>query len=1144
MARYSYDVNTRTRLIDVYKQFNRGLKTVDTDDSLGSVFLRQAENVSLSEFGFIEKRYGTIQKQTIKTTTGTLQGYWEYLGFSIYVIDNKFYYNNDSGNSIPLSTVIKETEDSDAPDTIYGKDWRYPTNLPSYGISGFGAATEANPYRDMGAVNINNVLYVFTGFYPVYIKIVSGAPRLYWFSVTIPTYDEIVVTGHNLLEDDYNAVYYKNRSDIQYATPGVSTSTYATLTADLDKPPFFVVQKDSDDVEIKQHAPQIAYQDGGELDFNFKYVINPDYLEEYDSGTQDRIFVLDIDSFGYRTTGAGALNYTNADKDSIDFRRLHNYTGSSNLTAVFEDPLIDRKTLVDQSINGTNAFNNNTEIGIKYFNFTASTGGGGVFDLNTEKNGADFVSEANFKVGEVYEFQLRGEDLSNSSNPYPVVKIPRNVANFFDNFTNVPSSAYLGNATVFSSVTPKIVITPVDAQGNEFINEKIVLTLGDRLEETTTGYKFTVPSNLPDALSIVGYNISLRAETVINSTVTGSYIVDTYSVFTKELVKIEELESGTENNLTTSTNIGVKLKNLLAGTYDFRLRYRLTKYTKNSSNFLEFVNEDDGVEFADVFFFNIPITAEKLQDLPGQTEDFLPKLKPIWSCNKVMEHYGKLMVWGSEDETNGMPTAVFYSFPDRPTYFPSKFYLDFTNDKNEKIEAVTPYMNILVAQTASKTWGIRGNSGLVNSPAPYTPFSINGTVGTIAYKSVRPVRNHLFFLSKQGVIALKSLYAADEQYNIEFVDRNIRNIVPQDSKAVGIQFDNQYWLNFPLLNSTKESITLRWYIDKKAWVKDVYQGYATDGFKGVFKYQIVDGKLEFISHPSETADVNNLTIYRIGVDYSIPTDLFQPIKAKFETSFLNQNYPFHPKNYKEAKLDFTLQNEYNKGRLAIFDSSVEGITTTFAAQSISFTLGEGIKLEKNHRYRIDFFLNPTTNSETGVVTYTPVNVTDIQIEGSNTYVHDDVSLNTADNKIIATEFMLTNDDIATSGNIDLVFTHNSNSTASPSPGSYVSLRDVTYDDSLTFSTYIISEDRTLNFENFSGYDQATADVGVDLTAKERLGDWTFGTSDFGKKITAVKTIKLSGKGYNSKLYLEDTSKSKWTLESMGITYKMKRARSR
>ena len=1232
MARYAYDVNTRTRLIDVYKQFNGGLKTVDTDDALGSVYLRQAENVSLSEFGFIEKRYGTFQKDLIKTTSGTLQGYWEYLGFAIFVVDGVFYYKG-TGDAVAIDKIYQESADSYAPNSIYGQDFRYPTvfgNPTTFNeVSGceftvtstfFSQSDQTTPinqrdvcgedeflpksnftvctindendpvpdgmstpfyncsvntasnttvaatvynlnslsfpqvdgvYRDMNAVNINNVLYIFTGKYPLYVKIVRNVPRFYIFPVTIPTYDEIVVTGHNLLEENFNEIYYKSKSDIQYTTPGTTTN-YTTLTDDFDERPFFVVQKDSDDIEIKQHAPQIPFQNGGELDFNFKYVINPDYLEAYNSSSQNRVFILGIDNIGFRATGSGATTYTPIDADSIEFTKLHNYTGSGTLTGSFEAPYIGRDTVsFSTSINPPST----TEVAM--FSRKLNVSGGELpttahqldfeMDVNTEKNGYDFIAKENFSEGDTFEFRLLYETgLVNT--PTAPLFIPADTdeieSTWFDNFTSLGTfSTSVGSVTSSWTTTnftaPKITIIPVSETGTRFDAARVVIPIGEGLTRTTNGYRFTVPNNLNRQASVTGYHISLRGEwdtqfAYANGDDTDVVALPALSVF-KELVKLEELESGTNFNLATTKNLGVKIKNLLSGAFDFRITYKLSKYTLDSNNFLNVTNDDDGDKFTEVIFYNIPITTEKLQDIPGIRSDFLPKLKPIWSCNRVIEHYGKLMVWGSTE----MPTALFYSFPDRPTYFPSKFYLDFSNNNNQPIEAVTPYMNILVAQTDSQTWGIRGNSGLVNAPAPYVPFSINSTVGTIAPKSVRPVRNHLFFLSKQGVIALKSLYAADEQYNIEFVDRNIRNIVPQDSDAVGIQFDNQYWLNFP-----NNSITLRWYIDKKAWVKDVYQGW--DDFKGVYKWQIAGGKLEYISYPSdikEEATDTNKAIYKIGIDYALPTDLYQPIKAKFETSFLNQNYPFHPKNYKEAKLDFTLQNEYNKGRLAIFDSSVEGVTTTFAAQSISFTLGEGIKLEKNHRYRIDFFLNESTNSD-GDFIYSPVNVTNIQIEGQTSYVHSFSNLDSNGNKVIATEFMLTNDEIATSGNIDLVFTHDSSSTANPSTGSYVSLRDVTYDDSLTFSTYIISEDRTLNFENFSGYDQATANIGVDLTAKERLGDWTFGTSDFGKKVTAVKTIKLSGKGYNSKLYLEDTSKSKWTLESMGITYKMKRARSR
>jgi len=502
-------------------------------------------------------------------------------------------------------------------------------------------------------------------------------------------------------------------------------------------------------------------------------------------------------------------------------------------------------------------------------------------------------------------------------------------------------------------------------------------------------------------------------------------------------------------------------------------------------------------------------------------------------------------------------------------------------------------MNILVAQTASQTWGIRGNSGLVDAPAPYVLFGINGTVGTIAYKSVRPVRNHLFFLSRQGVIALKSLYAADEQYNIDFVDRNIRNIVPQDSKAVGIQFDNQYWLNFP-----ENSITLRWYIDKKAWVRDVYQGWVDKKFKGVFKYQIVNGKLEFITHPSiELEDENVYKIHKIGVDYDLPTDLTEGIKSKFETSFLNQNYPFHPKNYKEAKLDFTLQNEYNKSQGFIYEMDYDEDLDSTEVHTI-----EDAVIIPNHYYRIKYnfepheppvldaggFENdyedeidggpPSTASvcSTGV----PSHNTQSLCEGaSGTWLEEgtfgsqpsDILTGLLENDEYDSTFdhlTISNVSVRSYNDLNVVVPVN-NLVINGSTGEVTfqvpnfvegnkidiivtgdftnytngaDITNITYDDALTLNAWVVSEDQTLNLDNIDSYNQAKA--GVDFNFNTRLGTWVFGSSDFGNKVTAVKTIKLSGKGYNAKVYIEDDSKSKWTLESMGLTYKMKRARSR
>jgi hypothetical protein len=87
MAKYAYDINKQTKIIDVQKQFPGGLKTVDTDDSLGKVYLRELDNLSLSEYSFLEKRHGQYVEhqitfasgETLPDVTKPIQGYFEYV---------------------------------------------------------------------------------------------------------------------------------------------------------------------------------------------------------------------------------------------------------------------------------------------------------------------------------------------------------------------------------------------------------------------------------------------------------------------------------------------------------------------------------------------------------------------------------------------------------------------------------------------------------------------------------------------------------------------------------------------------------------------------------------------------------------------------------------------------------------------------------------------------------------------------------------------------------------------------------------------------------------------------------------------------------------------------------------------------------
>lgn len=81
--RQTYNLDRQTQLLDIHKQFMGGLKTIDTDDALSSVFLRDVNNLSLSEYGFLEKRYGTYVNDEFQNIpfdgTKPIQGYFEYV---------------------------------------------------------------------------------------------------------------------------------------------------------------------------------------------------------------------------------------------------------------------------------------------------------------------------------------------------------------------------------------------------------------------------------------------------------------------------------------------------------------------------------------------------------------------------------------------------------------------------------------------------------------------------------------------------------------------------------------------------------------------------------------------------------------------------------------------------------------------------------------------------------------------------------------------------------------------------------------------------------------------------------------------------------------------------------------------------------
>jgi hypothetical protein len=398
----------------------------------------------------------------------------------------------------------------------------------------------------------------------------------------------------------------------------------------------------------------------------------------------------------------------------------------------------------------------------------------------------------------------------------------------------------------------------------------------------------------------------------------------------------------------------VVIKNLPVGYHDYRIVFKLRKagWRKNTG-------DDEAFELT--FFGENQFLVEKEYVITrvfasdNKTDDFR-RIRPeaLWTCNKVLNHYGKLMAYGSLTE----PQRLFIGGPrlENREYFPFSFTRDFETDAAEPIQAIVPFMNILTILTKTFTFGLAGIDAFIGSENLYRQFTISPLYGTIAPNSVRPVRNQLFFLSKEGLVSLQSLYAIDEQYNVKKLDSNIENIVPLDPEAVAIQFDDHYWIHFP---NTANNITLRYDLEKRAWMKDTYFEWngldenslpvpSPTVFNGVHKYLRESDRLILVTNPMQSGGVGNYSIRKLHVDYTVATDLWETPRTLFETSFLNQGYPFHEKKFMEKKFEFTIQNEYHLGKEAVYlDRDMEMPNNT-----IVYTANE-IPLVKNHEYRVN-----------------------------------------------------------------------------------------------------------------------------------------------------------------------------------------------
>ncbi|CAB4142914.1 hypothetical protein UFOVP451_62 [uncultured Caudovirales phage] len=183
------------------------------------------------------------------------------------------------------------------------------------------------------------------------------------------------------------------------------------------------------------------------------------------------------------------------------------------------------------------------------------------------------------------------------------------------------------------------------------------------------------------------------------------------------------------------------------------------------------------------------------------------KIEGVKQCNRIRLYWNRLMMFGDPAE----PTQLYFSDLDNPAYFPQVNTLRFDTGKQEPITTVVRLNDYLTVFSKSVIHVLVGKS-----PSQFSINLINDTIGCAAPKSAVVTGNVVTFLSQEGVYILKPSAFRLDQLNVQRADAKIKDEMLQNTNAVALSYDAQYWLCFPT-----QAIMYRYYYEQGVWVKDV-----------------------------------------------------------------------------------------------------------------------------------------------------------------------------------------------------------------------------------------------------------------------------------------------------------------------------------
>ena len=277
-------------------------------------------------------------------------------------------------------------------------------------------------------------------------------------------------------------------------------------------------------------------------------------------------------------------------------------------------------------------------------------------------------------------------------------------------------------------------------------------------------------------------------------------------------------------------------------------------------------------------------------------EDVEPDLAGIQTCNRILLHWERLIMYGDTTNIN----TIYISHLKNPAYFPVPNTLFFETTRTEAVNTIVRFRDHLVAFTDTSTQALFGKS-----PSDYRRVVLNTSLGCIAPRGAAVLDNYIAFLSAAGISYLKSVGYVDDKANISKLDDRITNIIPQDARdAVLVVHKDQLHATFP---SSKQRF--RFYKSLGIWTSD--ESPHLDNAEDV----IYNNKLYHLKK-NGTITVEDSDVYN---------DLGHVYNAVLETRYIDFGLPYHPKKLKELQI---LAKSFEEGQIANLKVFIDGFNRT------------------------------------------------------------------------------------------------------------------------------------------------------------------------------------------------------------------------